>query len=211
MRIQRFTPEAVALINLIPTDIGRPIEQIVVNTLGYGRLVPDIQRVLDTLIPLEVEVHTTRTWHLLRIRPYRTLKNVIEGAVITFTDITELKNGQEGLRRLAAVVRDSRDAIVVQALDGAILAWNPGAERLYGFTEAEALARNIRDLVPLALRDEVLARVKQLGEAASLQPYRSQRIAKDGHLVEIELTATALTNTDRNPYAISTTEREYHG
>lgn len=211
LRIQRFTPEAVALINLIPTDIGRPIEQIVVNTLGYGRLVPDIQRVLDTLIPIEVEVHTTRTWHLLRIRPYRTLKNVIEGAVITFTDITELKNGQEGLRRLAAVVRDSRDAIVVQALDGAILAWNPGAERLYGFTEAEALARNIRDLVPLALRDEVLARVKQLGEAASLQPYRSQRIAKDGHLVEIELTATALTNTDRNPYAISTTEREYHG
>jgi two-component system, chemotaxis family, CheB/CheR fusion protein len=210
LRIQRFTPEATALINLIPGDIGRPLGQIVSNLVGYDRLLPDIQAVLESLTPREVEVHTASTWYLLRMRPYRTLKNVIEGAVITFTDITELKNGQEGLRRLAIVVRDSRDAIVVQDLAGHILAWNPGAQRLYGWTENEALAMNIRELVPAAERDGAAARVQRLAEAKSIQPHRSQRIAKDGRVVEIELTASALANEAGVPYAVSTTEREHH-
>jgi two-component system, chemotaxis family, CheB/CheR fusion protein len=210
LRVQRFTPEATALVNLIPADVGRPLGQIVSNLVGYDRLVPDLQRVLDSLTPLETEVRTANAWYLLRIRPYRTLKNVIEGAVITFTEITELKSCQEGLRRLAVVVRDSRDAVVVQDLAGRILAWNPGAARLYGWTESEALAMNIRDLVPETLRDEAVARVQELGGARSIQPYRSQRIDKDGRIIEIELTASALTNEAGVPYAISTTEREYH-
>ena len=210
LRIQRFTPEATALINLIPNDVGRPLGQIASNLIGYDRLLADIQGVLDTLIPLEVEVRTAAAWHLLRIRPYRTLKNVIEGAVLTFTDITELKSGQEGLRRLAVVVRDSRDAVVVQDLAGRILAWNPGAERLYGFTEAEALTMNIRELIPPAQREDALAKVRQSGEAKSIQPYRAQRLAKDGRVVAIELTASALTDVTGAPYAVSTTEREHH-
>ena len=64
----------------------------------------------------------------------------------------------EALRRLAVVVRDAHDAITVQDLEGRILAWNPGAERMYGWSEAEALAMNIRDLIPEGLREEALAR-----------------------------------------------------
>jgi two-component system CheB/CheR fusion protein len=210
LRIQRFTPEATALVNLIPSDVGRPLGQIASNLIGYDRLVPDLQTVLDTLVPFGVEVRTASAWFLMRIRPYRTLNNVIEGAVITFTDVTELKKGQEGLQRLAVVVRDSRDAIVVQDLAGRILAWNPGAQRLYGWTEEEALTMNIRDLIPEALREEAVERVRQLGEARSLQPYRSQRVAKDGRIVSIRLAATALTTPARIPYAISTIEREHH-
>ena len=209
-RIQRFTPEATALVNLMPIDVGRPLGQIVSNLIGYDRLVPDIQAVLNTLVPSETEVRTASAWFLLRIRPYRTRKNVIEGAVITFLDVTELKKGQEGLQRLAVVVRDSRDAIVVQDLTGRILAWNPGAERLYGWTEAEALAMNIRDLIPEALREAAVQRARELGEARSLQPYASQRVAKDGRIVDIQMAATALTTPAHIPYAISTIERETH-
>jgi two-component system CheB/CheR fusion protein len=114
----------------------------------------DVQAVLDTLMPKEVEVQTKAgTWFLMRIRPYRTLENVIEGAVITFTDITEMKGVRaalresETLRRLAVVVRDARDAITVQDLEGRILAWNPG-RRDIRLARAEALAMNIRDLIP---------------------------------------------------------------
>ena len=155
LRIQRFTPASTQVINLIQTDLGRPVGHLASNLVGYDSLVADIQAVLDTLTLKEVEVQTRDgAWFLLRIRPYRTLENVIEGAVITFTDITDLKKVQmalqqsEALRRLAVVVRDSHDAILVQALDGRILAWNPGAVKTYGWSEAEALAMNIRDAHP---------------------------------------------------------------
>jgi two-component system, chemotaxis family, CheB/CheR fusion protein len=207
LRIQRFTPAATAVINLIPSDVGRPIGQLASNLVGYDRLVPDIQSVLNTLTTKDIEVHSNDEWYLLRIRPYRTFENVIEGAVITFTDISTVKAAQEALRRLAAVVRDSRDAIVVHDMEGRIVAWNPGAERLYGWTEAEAQARNIRDLVPTEMREEALAVVQQLGQAGSIRPYRTQRVARDGHLVEVELTSTALVDGAGRTYAISTTER----
>jgi two-component system CheB/CheR fusion protein len=66
---------------------------------GYDDLVADTQMVLDTLIPKETEVKTlSGTWYAMRIQPYRTIDNVIEGAVITFVDITSSKELQEELR-----------------------------------------------------------------------------------------------------------------
>ena len=92
LHIQRFTPTVTAVINLIPSDIGRPIGHIMSNLLGYDRLVDDLHAVLDSLVPREVEVQTrVGAWYSLRIRPYRTVDNVIEGAVITFVDITEMR------------------------------------------------------------------------------------------------------------------------
>jgi two-component system CheB/CheR fusion protein len=215
LRIQRFTPAVTQVINLILTDVGRPVGHIVSNLVGYDSLVADVRAVLDSLTTKEVEVQTqSGAWYLLRIRPYRTLENVIEGAVITFTEITEMKKAQaalreaEAARRLAVVVRDSRDAITVQDLEGRILAWNPGAERIYGWSEAEALTMNILDLIQEGQRQDALAVVRQQGRAEVLEPYRMQRIAKDGRIVEIWLTATTLVNGAGDVYAIATTERE---
>jgi two-component system CheB/CheR fusion protein len=214
LRIRRFTPPATQVINLIQSDVGRPVGHIVSNLVGYDRLLEDIQAVLDTLIPKEVEVRTRAgDWYMLRIRPYRTLENVIEGAVLTFFEITEMKRAREALReanilrRLAVVVRDAHDAIAMQDLEGRILAWNPAAERMYGWSEAEALAMNIRDRIPEDRRAEALAIVQQLIRAEVLAPYRAQRLAKDGRIVEVWLTATALVNEAGDVYAIATTER----
>ena len=161
LRIQRFTPAVTQVINLILTDVGRPVGHIVSNLAGYDSLVADVQAVLDTLVPKEVEVQTrSGDWFQLHIRPYRTLENVIEGAVITFTEITFLKKAEaalrdsEALRRLAVVVRDSHDAVILQDFDGRVLAWNPAAERMYGWTEAEALTMNIREMVPEEQREK---------------------------------------------------------
>ena len=93
--VVRFTPTATEMINLIQSDIGRPVAHIVSNLVGYDRLVADVQAVLRDLVPREVDVHTKAgVWFQMRIRPYRTLENVIEGAVITFMDIT--RNKQAG-------------------------------------------------------------------------------------------------------------------
>ncbi|MBN2564842.1 MAG: PAS domain-containing protein, partial [Candidatus Eisenbacteria bacterium] len=214
LRIQRFTPTVTRVINLIQTDVGRPVGHIVSNLVGYDRLVEDVQVVLDTLTPKEVEVQTRAgAWYLLRIQAYRTLENVIDGAVITFTEISEVKKAQaalretEVLRHLAVLVRDAHDAITVQDLQGRILAWNPAAVRMYGWTEAEALTMNIRDLIPEGLRKEALAAVKRLSRLEVLKPYRMQRVAKDGRIVEVWLTATALVNEAGEIYAVATTER----
>jgi two-component system CheB/CheR fusion protein len=170
--------------------------------------------VLDTLIPKEIEVRNTLgKWFILRMRPYRTLDNVIEGAVITFSDITEMKRTREALReseslrRLAVVVTDSRDAILVQNLEGSILCWNPGATRMYGWTEAEALSMNIRQLTSESGQSAALAVVRQLSVAAVLEPYQMERVTKDGSIVHVSLTATALVDESGTVYAIATTER----
>ena len=214
LRILRSTPEARAIINLIPGDEGRPVAHIVSNLVGYDRLVADVQVVLDTLIPQEVDVKTTAgKWYTMRILPYRTLDNVIEGAVITFVDITEMVRTREALQkanevlRLAVVVRDAHDAITVQDLDGRMLAWNPGAVRMYGWSEAEALEMNVRDRTPPALREAAMERVHQLSQAEILEPFRTQRITKNGTAVDVWMTATALLNEAGKMYAIATTER----
>ena len=330
--IQRFTPSITQVINLILTDVGRPVGHIVSNLVGYDNLLEDTKSVLDNLIPKEVEVQTKEgNWFLMRIRPYRTLDNIIEGAVITFFDITEIKRTREelwkahrsietmvesitdgllvldhnwiytycsergaellGMRskdlvgkcvwdlfplakgskfdeyfhravetgqpvhfeeyypaplnkwlechcfpspdglsvyfhdvtvrilaeeslriandqlRLAVVVRDSHDAIVLQDIEGRIMAWNPAAVRMYGHSEAEAMQMNIRELIPEKLRKADIKRIQQLSRKDIIEPYRTQRVAKDGTIKEVWLTATAILNEAGEVYAIATSER----
>jgi two-component system CheB/CheR fusion protein len=214
LRILRFTPTATRMINLIQTDVGRPVGHLVSNLVGYDQLVPDTLAVLKTLIPKNVEVQSTEgKCYTMRILPYRTLDNVIEGAVITFVDITEMKKAQDALHkandllRLAVVVRDAHDAITVQDMAGRIIAWNPGAVRLYGWNEAEALAMNVRDRIPEEWRKEALTKLHQLSQAEILEPYLAQRIAKDGSILDVSIISTALVNEAGDIYAIATTER----
>ncbi len=214
LRIRRFTPAVTQFINLIQTDIGRPLGHIVVNLVGYHSLLADVQGVLDTLTPTKIEVRTdSGAWFLLSIRPYRTTDNVVEGAVVTFTEVTEIKDARAALResevvrRQSAAVLDAQDGIIVQDLAGRILAWNPGAVRMYGWTEAEALAMNINAVIPEERRERSLAVVQRLSRSELLEPFRALRLAKDGQIVDVTLTATALLNAANAVYAVSTTER----
>jgi two-component system CheB/CheR fusion protein len=150
----------------------------------------------------------------MRILPYRTLENVIGGAVVSFVEITEQKRMQEQLcelssvGRLGAVVRDSNDAVTVQDFEGRILAWNPGAERMYGWSEAEALEMNIRDIVPEDKRQEALAFVEQIARGEDFASFETQRVTKDGRVLDVWLTVTTLVDEAGEPYAIATTERD---
>jgi two-component system CheB/CheR fusion protein len=211
--VRRFNTETSKVTRLIPSDVGRPIGDIA-SALLYPELADDARQVLRTLIKVERQIPTPDgNWFAAIVLPYRTLENMIDGVVITFVDITEIKRAEEALRkanellRLAVVVRDAHDAITVQDLDGRIIAWNPGAVRMYGWSEAEALAMNVRDRIPKGLHKEALAKVLELSRAEILEPYRTQRITKDGRIVEVWLTATAMVNEVGQMYAMATTER----
>ena len=108
-RIARFTPAATEVFRLIDTDIGRPITDIAAR-FRDGDLLALVREVLRTLTPYEAPVHRPEsdTWWIMRIRPYRTLANVIDGVVITFADITDLKQAEAERERLLAAVQQAR-------------------------------------------------------------------------------------------------------
>ncbi|MCX7085366.1 MAG: PAS domain-containing protein [Methylococcales bacterium] len=91
LNILRFTPTACQVINLIPSDVGRPVNHLALNLLNYQHLTTDISAVLIDLVPKTIEICTVQhKWLRMCIQPYRTLNNVIEGIVITFIDINEI-------------------------------------------------------------------------------------------------------------------------
>ena len=87
LRIKRITRDAVKIYRLVSSDVGRPLSDIKSN-IEDGDLLNDARIVLDTLVPHEREVHTKEASYLARIQPYRTLDDVIDGVVLTFTDIS---------------------------------------------------------------------------------------------------------------------------
>jgi two-component system, chemotaxis family, CheB/CheR fusion protein len=108
-RIARFTPAATEVFRLIESDIGRPIGDIAPR-FRDGDLTVLMREVLRTLTPYEEPVcrPESDTWWLMRIRPYQTLANVIDGVVITFSDITHLKQAEAERERLLAAVQQAR-------------------------------------------------------------------------------------------------------
>ena len=109
LHVRRFTTQATKIIRLIPGDVGRPITDLA-SDLRYPDLAKDAQEVLRTLVLAEKAI-TARDgrWFTVRIMPYRTLDNRIDGVVITFTDITaakkveaELRHEQTGLEKRIA-------------------------------------------------------------------------------------------------------------
>jgi two-component system CheB/CheR fusion protein len=98
IKVKRFSQEATKIINLIESDIGRPLSDQSTKIEDVD-LMDDIRQVLDQLSPQEKEVQTTdSTWYIMRIMPYRTRDNRIQGAVVTFRDIDDQKKAQEKLQ-----------------------------------------------------------------------------------------------------------------
>ena len=122
----------------------------------------------------------------------------------SITDITERKQTEANHRRLASVVIDSNDAITIQDFDGNITAWNKGAEKMYGYSEAEVLRMNIRDIVPEDKQSEALDFVRRLQEEE--ESFESGRITKNGKLLDVWLTVTKLVDDNGKPVC-----RSHHG
>ena len=99
LKVRRFTSKATHLFKLIPGDVGRPITDLSSDLL-HTDLTTDVEEVLRTLVFRERQVSTADGhWFSVRVMPYRTMENVIDGVVITMVDITDLKGLETALRR----------------------------------------------------------------------------------------------------------------
>jgi len=207
LRIARFTPAITQVINLIATDVGRPLEHVVANVVGYDTLVEDIQTVLDTLLSKEAEVQVkSGNWFLMRIRAYRTMENTIEGAVVTMVDITGRKKTEESLRRsearLNAFINQAYAGVSETDLDGNFMFANDHLCRMLGYTRDELLKRSMRDMID---PKEVAASIAQLGALAQGGPdsqISRQYVRKDGSRVRTLERVRALRDTTGKPVSL---------
>ena len=121
---------------------------------------------------------------------------------------TALKDKVEDLRRLATVVSDSNDAVIMHDLDGKIMAWNRGAQEIYGYTEAEALGKNVREIVAESDREAALTLIQKIKQGEIVKSFELRRLTKDGRVLDVWLTTTLLMDEKGSPVAIATTERD---
>ena len=136
LQVRRFTSQATKVIKLIPGDVGRPITDQS-SSLVYPELVDDVRNVLRTLVYTEREVATRDgRWFIVRIMPYRTLENMIDGVVITFTDVTTSRTLEaklkESLVLYLAPFEKIAEGVILQDSDGDIAFVNAAAERILG-------------------------------------------------------------------------------
>ncbi len=142
LRVKLSTPAAQEIFNLLPTDVGRKLSDIT-SRLQYDGLQDDIVQVLDTLQTVERQVQTREgRQFIMRILPYRTVDDRIDGVSLTFHDVTDRWRAESRVRaseeRLRFLVEKALDyAIFTMTDDGRIESWNPGAERMFGYRADE--------------------------------------------------------------------------
>ena len=212
LRIQRFTPAATEIINLIQTDVGRPVAHIVSNLLNYEDLIKDVTFVLDTLVSKERDVQARNgRWYLMRVQPYRTLENVIEGAVITFVDITSQKKMKAELdesRRLH--IESIFDAALVVSTAGKVFDCNQDALALLGYDAQEMRAATLADLVQ---PDMVWKLREAIGEAerGARPAFPLTLRKKDGEAARAQIRLRSLDSTSGGSILIVFQNIEEHG
>ena len=107
-------------------------------------------------------------------------------------DITERRAIERDLHRLAAIVDSSEDAIIAETLAGDVTAWNSSAERLFGYTAAEAVGASIAKIVPAGTLDEERSMLERIGRGDSVPAFETTRRRKDGALVEVSIRLSAI-------------------
>ena len=107
-------------------------------------------------------------------------------------DVTEQRREQLELARLAAIVYSTHDAVIGESLDGTITSWNLAAERLFGYAPEEAIGQNVSMLAPPGSEIEILDFLARLAKGERIQQHETQRLTKDGQLVDVAVTLSPI-------------------
>ncbi|WP_208728328.1 PAS domain S-box protein [Oceanidesulfovibrio indonesiensis] len=157
LTIRKFTPAASGTMNLLESDIGRPLAHLAHN-FEYDTLLQDCRRVLSTRRPQEREVQQKNgDWYLLRIRPYRDETEAVSGVVLSFVDITALKKNSMELAKLSKAVELSPSIIAITDSKGVIEYVNQRFQEVSGYSRDEVMGKTHRLLKSGEMDDESYA------------------------------------------------------
>ena len=220
--IRKFTPRIAEIFRVIPQDVGRPLRTFT-HDLVHPTLLADVERVLREGTLVEAQ-----TWdkhhrcYFLRILPYRARtreasdasfgvpieRQAPDGVVLTLTDISALEHARSRLAQLSAIVESSDDAIVGKTLDGIISTWNGGAARLYGYSAEEAMGRHASFFYPPGRKDEIDSVLQQVKSGRITERMETQRVRKDGSLVDVSVTFSPILDGANTIVGISGISRD---
>jgi two-component system CheB/CheR fusion protein len=212
LHINRFTPHSAKLLNLQASDIGRRFSDFAPRFTD-ATLLDDCRKVLKQGQPIEKEVWSISEepesrCYLRRVLAYKSKDDHIEGVLITFVDITMRLVAESQTRRLASVLWDSNDAVIVHDFAGRIISWNRGAEIMFGYSAEEAKQVNAHDLAPPEKRDEFLSYISRLKNDVAVPSFETQRLTKNGRVLDVELSVTAYRGERGELIGVATTERD---
>ncbi|MCL5271038.1 MAG: PAS domain-containing protein [bacterium] len=178
LQIKRFTPQATELLNLIPSDLGRPVTHITQKYAGKD-LATSAAKALHNLTATEEEVQAVDgRWYIVRILPYRTLDNRIDGVVITFTDVTRLKIAERQLQDEKAYAENIVQMVPVPLLvldkNLRILSANSAYYQLFQSSSTETVGRRMYEL-------------EGLWDNTTLRRLFEETISRNGSFQEIEV------------------------
>ena len=208
LRIKRSTPRAADIFSIIPSDTGRSLLDLT-HRLDYKELADDVALTFNTLRMVEREVrsHDGR-YYIVRLLPYRTTEDRIEGAVMTFFDITGRREAEEKLRvgeaRMRLVAESTKDyAIITMDRAGCVTSWNRGAERMFGYREDEVAGRNL-DFLFLPEEREQGAPADEMERARHEGRALNERwhVRKDGSQLFCSGEITQIENGEYSGYAM---------
>jgi two-component system CheB/CheR fusion protein len=185
LNIRRYTDEATKIFKLIKSDIGRPFTDQV-SDLIYPELPVDAREVLRTLVFVKKQIETKDgRWFSTRIMPYRTYDDRIDGLVITFFNITDLKqleeelNDKEQMQRM--ILNTSSDVIIKISNQWKILEFNPAAEKFFGKKHTETVDQNFIQLfVPNLEQQRTEKEILKLMKEGNVANYKMQLFVSEG-------------------------------
>jgi PAS domain S-box-containing protein len=140
--------------------------------------------------------------------PIRDSQGNILGVILIFRDVTERRRAEEANLRLAAIVESSDDAIIGKTLDGIIMSWNAGAERIFGYSAEEVLGRHISILAPPERSDEIPKILERIRSGERIDHYETIRRRKDGQRIRISLTVSPIRDASGKIIGISKIARD---
>lgn len=211
--IRRVNHRIGELLHILPQDVGRSFLHFRNNVDAPG-LVETAQRAADRGKRADLEIRTQSGQTLmLQVLPYASPSGGARGVVLTLVDVSALKAAESEAQRLSFIVRSARDAIISKSLDGTILSWNSGAERVYGYSEAEAVGRHISLIVPEDRHAEIDHILSEIGKGHDVAPFETIRIGKNRRPMHMLVSVTPLRSeagliTGASVIAIDVTDRK---
>jgi PAS domain S-box-containing protein len=128
---------------------------------------------------------------LVNASPRMDKGRLVHSRLVTL-DVTERRQAEEARALLAAVVESTADAVITKTLEGRILTWNAGAQAMLGWTAVEAIGQSVNTIIPADRRDEERGLLDRVRRAEKVESFETQRVTRDGRLVEVSLTLSPI-------------------